>query len=326
MAKIVLSGHEFDELCEYFKAPKEGRHIRWRDFSDAIDEVFTKKGLEKTTGEFVGMEEARTTAVYGRVNATKQQRNLSDEVVYRFKQMLLRNRLDVKSFFQDFDKHKHFKVSPKIFRQVLANLGFPMSDEELQSIVKNYSTDQSDVRYMDFINDANPNKTSPADAAATGKAVYFGQTQNFKGEEDVEKLLFKLKSQIKKDRIRLGEFFQDHDLLRKGSVPAQKFRGVLFAQKIQLTPQEYELIEKYFALPSDPSKVNYVQFNEDVEKIFTEKDLEKDPLKKLAEFKAPSILDPKDVLNTEEEQILDACLQRVGWFVKNKRLLIKPFF
>ena len=179
---------------------------------------------------------------------------------------------------------------------------------------------------MDFINDANPNKVTDADAAATGKAIYFGQTQNFKGEEDVEKLLFKLKSQIKKDRIRLGEFFQDHDLLRKGSVPAQKFRGVLFAQKIQLTPQEYELIEKHFALPSDPSKVNYVQFNEDVERIFTEKDLEKDPLKKLSEFKAPSILDPKDVLNTEEEQVLDACLQRVGWFIKNKRLLIKPFF
>lgn len=72
--------------------------------------------------------------------------------------------------------------------------------------------------------------------------------------------------------------------------------------------------------------MNYVQFNEDIEKIFTEKDLEKDPLKKITEFKAPSILDPKDVLNQEEEQLLDACLQRVGWEVKQKRLLIKPFF
>lgn len=47
MAKIVLSSTEFDALCEHFRAPKEGRHVRWRDFSDAIDEVFTKKGLEK---------------------------------------------------------------------------------------------------------------------------------------------------------------------------------------------------------------------------------------------------------------------------------------
>lgn len=52
-------------------------------------------------------------------------------------------------------------------------------------------------------------------------------------------------------------------------------------------------------------KVNYVQFNEDIEKIFTEKGLEKDPLKTLEEFKAPSILDPKNQLNEEEEGILD---------------------
>jgi hypothetical protein len=115
-------------------------------------------------------------------------------------------------------------------------------------------------------------------------------------------------------------------MLRKGNVAAQKFRGVLYAQKIQLTNQEFELLESHFALPSDPTKVDYVRFNEDVEKIFTEKDLEKDPVKKIQEFKAPSILDPKDVLNNEEEQTLDACLQRIGWQVKHKRLLIKPFF
>jgi hypothetical protein len=79
-----------------------------------------------------------------------------------------------------------------------------------------------------------------------------------------------------------------------------------------LTNEEYELLEKHFALSSDPTKVNYVQFNEDIEKIFTEKGLEKDPLKKVEEFKAPSILDPKDVLNQEEEIQLDACLKRLG--------------
>ena len=79
-------------------------------------------------------------------------------------------------------------------------------------------------------------------------------------------------------------------------------------------------------MTGDPTKVNYILFNEEIEKMFTEKDLEKDPLKKVSEFKAPSILDPKDVLNTEEEKILDACLQRIGEEVRLKRLLIKPFF
>ena len=75
-----------------------------------------------------------------------------------------------------------------------------------------------------------------------------------------------------------------------------------------MTNEEYDLLERYFAVPSDSTKVNYVQFNEDIERIFTEKLLEKDPLKEVMEFKAPSILDPKDVLNPQEEQVLDACL------------------
>jgi hypothetical protein len=70
------------------------------------------------------------------------------------------------------------------------------------------------------------------DGQALGKSTYVSQTQNFRGEEDLSNLLYKIKAQVKKDRIRLGEFFLDHDLLRKGNVPIQKFRGVLYSQKI----------------------------------------------------------------------------------------------
>jgi hypothetical protein len=69
-----------------------------------------------------------------------------------------------------------------------------------------------------------------------------------------------------------------------------------------------------------------VTFNEELDKIFTEKDLEKDPLRKLEEFKAPSILDPKNILNDDEERTLDGIMSRIGIEVKHKRLLIKPFF
>ena len=63
-----------------------------------------------------------------------------------------------------------------------------------------------------------------------------------------------------------------------------------------LTDIEFNLLESTYRA-QDPTKVNYVSFNEDIERIFTEKDLEKEPLKKLSQFNAPSILDPKDVLN-----------------------------
>jgi len=47
MAKIVISSAEFNLLTTHFKAPKEGEHIKWREFSDLVEQVFTKKGLEK---------------------------------------------------------------------------------------------------------------------------------------------------------------------------------------------------------------------------------------------------------------------------------------
>ena len=79
-------------------------------------------------------------------------------------------------------------------------------------------------------------------------------------------------------------------------------------------------------MQNDATKVNYVAFNEGIEVIFTEKGLEKDPTKRLEEYKAPSILDPKCVLTNDEEQQLEDCLQRMGTDVKYRRLLLKPFF
>jgi len=136
------------------------------------------------------------------------------------------------------------------------------------------------------------------------KSTYQPVDIKHSGQDNIDDLLFKIKSIVKKERIRLGEFFLDHDLLRKGSVPISKFRTVLNAQKIYLTNEEYTLLEEHYKVSTDATKVNYVLFNEEMEKIFTEKDLEKDPLKKPAEFKAPSILDPKDVLNEQEEKEL----------------------
>jgi len=75
-------------------------------------------------------------------------------------------------------------------------------------MIKTYGNEQNDIKYLDFLNDANPFKgTSQANQSSGPKQTYFGQTQTFKGEEEIDKLLFKIKAQIKKDRIRLGEFF-----------------------------------------------------------------------------------------------------------------------
>ena len=69
-----------------------------------------------------------------------------------------------------------------------------------------------------------------------------------------------------------------------------------------------------------------MDFCAEIEAIFTEKDLEKNPTKRLTGWKAPSILDPKDLINDEEEKVLHECLLRLGTDVKHRRVLIKPYF
>ena len=97
MAKCPISQGEFAQLSEAFKAPKEGAHIRWRDFSDQVDEVFTAKGLEQNLDRPVG--ECRTNTVYGRRQAYEAERESVRQVVEAFSEVVRRNRLDAKSFF-----------------------------------------------------------------------------------------------------------------------------------------------------------------------------------------------------------------------------------
>jgi len=81
MAKIVLSSFEFELITDTFRAPKEGKHVKWREFCDSVDEVFTKKELEKAID--TPLEDARTQTFYGRTTANKKETNLSDDVVQR---------------------------------------------------------------------------------------------------------------------------------------------------------------------------------------------------------------------------------------------------
>ena len=151
MSKIVLSGSEFRLLCDNFQAPKAGAHIKWREFSDQVDEVFTKKGLEKSVD--IILDDARTQSFYGQSKPTDIDQQIVDKVVEQFKFLINRERLDAKSFFQDQDKHNHFKVSPKQFKQTMTLLGINLSDQELESIKKIYGNKLGDIQYLPFLED-----------------------------------------------------------------------------------------------------------------------------------------------------------------------------
>jgi Ca2+-binding EF-hand superfamily protein len=239
---------------------------------------------------------------------------------------VIRERLDAKSFFQDHDRHNHFKVSPKQFKQILTLLKCPIDDSQVRAITRVYGNKQGDVEYLRFLADAECLNLGRALEGKGTKTTYVPVDTDFSGAKDMGILLGKIKEFVFRHRIRLGEFFQDHDPLRKGVIDATKFRTTLYAQKLQLTHEEYAKLEDFFRDPENAQKIRYFDFNEEIEKIFTEKDLEKCPTKHLSEFKVPSILDPRNQLTRDEESELHEIMTRIGTDVKHRRLLIKPFF
>jgi predicted transcriptional regulator len=259
MSKVPISQKEFELLCEAYKAPKTGDHICWREFSDTIDEVFTSKGLEKNVDATVGNAPFNTT--YGRIPANESETDGVQRILEGFTEVIRKERLDAKSFFQDWDRHKRFKVSQKQFSQVLTLLKYPLNAEDTAIVAKIYGNHDGEIRYADFLKDSNCLTYTIHGPFTGAKSTYTKNFIDFQGATTCEDLMTKIKNIVKKDGIRLREFFQDHDILRKGYLPKMKFRNVLHAQKIQLTSQEYDRLEAAFAQSNDPSCVNYVSFN-----------------------------------------------------------------
>lgn len=98
----------------------------------------------------------------------------------------------------------------------------------------------TEIRYADFLRDCNVLVFDIYGPYTGSKSTYTAKFIDYSGDcSKLNALMQKIKQIIKKDRIRLTEFFQDHDLLRKGVLEPTKFRSVLHAQKVQLTAEEF---------------------------------------------------------------------------------------
>lgn len=105
------------------------------------------------------IDQPKTSISYGRQGITADQLATANRIKDSFREYQLVNRLDTKQLFENWDKLSRFKVSPKQFRQVLATVGFNLSEEENRAICKLYASDdeeESEVLYLEFLKDTKP--------------------------------------------------------------------------------------------------------------------------------------------------------------------------
>jgi len=88
------------------------------------------------------------------------------------------------------------------------------------------SEDEKDVRYVDFIRDTKVYEQTLWSSTLKQDFGSHGSDAR-KRSVDANVLLEEIKNIIKINRLRVGEYFADYDPLRKGIIPANKFRGVI---------------------------------------------------------------------------------------------------
>lgn len=89
----------------------------------------------------VPVQLAGTAFNYGKSLITEEERAAAEKIKDSFREYRLVNRLDTKELFRNWDKLNRFKVSPKQFRQVLATVGYNLTEEENRAICKLYASD-----------------------------------------------------------------------------------------------------------------------------------------------------------------------------------------
>lgn len=130
-------------------------------------------------------------------------------------------------------------------------------------------------------------------------------------------------------RVRIEEFFRDYDKLRKGKVTIPQFKGILSVLNFKLTDEEFNSIAAKYQTDDPDGKFNYFAFCDSINKVFTQKGVDKEPTHKIQPLtQNDTILARRKYLEITEDEIQNENLIVAEYkkAIANKRLNLKPMF
>lgn len=139
---------------------------------------------------------------------------------------------------------------------------------------------------------------------------------------DVNKLLDRIRTHIYLNGDFATEWFEDFDKLRSGRVSKERFHRVFETIRLTLTiPEINMLIDRY----SDQGMVNYRRFLDEVQDVFSNKDLEKDPHGVTMDSHNFVLTTQGKKLSTIDERIVPL-LRKLAYQVKTRAIHIVESF
>lgn len=126
----------------------------YAELTARIDEAFTKVGLEREPLLRIPMTDASTTlpARRNKVKLHPAEHGTIDKIEEKIRARVRERRLNLVSFFQDFDRARRGHVSKAQFHRVMATLNFELDADAVQLLGKRYCDlgNLKEFNYLDF--------------------------------------------------------------------------------------------------------------------------------------------------------------------------------
>lgn len=230
-------------LIEKYRNPEKPSEVLWREFCDDIDKVFVIKKLEKREDIEDLSDITKTSFKLNELSLPDQA--ILQEILKEMKAFFEVNRIDPKPAFTNYDHLKRGKVLKPQFKKICHSMKYFLKDQDIEILMKKYGDPISnEINYVVILNDANDsgkekgllnnNDKDNGDehkefipSLSSANNFYTYQTHFLNLNFNIKDIIDKIKHTVKINRIRLLEFFNDFDTLRKGVVTKAKFRTAL---------------------------------------------------------------------------------------------------
>lgn len=324
-----LTDAQFEVLTQHYPDPKRAGNVLWTAFLTDVEEVFTKRGLEKRPTFAVPSSDQflmDKPGVNRTLDSISQKANLLEEVMYRLRQRAKQRRLLAKPCFQDFDKHNNGHITKTQFRQCLQYLELSANVNEMEVMEEKFSDDIG-VNYIRFLEALEPSEKEVNGYAQRLEELKLVNRKVMpdQGSQDIEFILEKIKTKVVKERIRILEFMRDYDKLRSGRILKTCFARALDLCQLGLTKKEVAVLTEVYTSPQDADYVDYVAFSDYIESIFTLKHLEKNPLVEPIQYRPPLGSDLNQ-LAPDAQIMFEQVMHRLADRVRQRRIQMFPLF
>uniref|UniRef100_A0A1A9VKK1 EF-hand domain-containing protein n=1 Tax=Glossina austeni TaxID=7395 RepID=A0A1A9VKK1_GLOAU len=354
---IGLSDFELREVTDYFRL-RDGRVV-YKQFCKVVCSENHDKSQKKDLATGLEWNDPMHVNVIPR---PEDRRQLCLVLI----KIALVSHLPLKPYFQDYElvSNNVGTVTVSHFSRVLHFLKIPVSDNDFLLLLKRYLKDSYMVNYVAFIThiesiieylkqrnltdnaqqivkdfpgcivDLELPELPPVEGTNMAQRIFKDYCDHPKENRTDCDVVVCIQHQVHKNRIRIREFLEGFDLLHTGTVTINQFERALHNMGLGkfISHRDFQLLCYRYRDPIDTNRIMWRIFEDEVDRVFTVKRLEKTPLmqvesppKNIKEMPRVGSLDWQEV-GEKTRDLCEEALRKIQIRIRNRRLHLHPFF